>query len=153
MIVIEKGLISDARTIHTLINSFAGEGLMLPKSLTDVYENIRDFFVARSANGDVVACGALRIIWEDLAEVCSLAVHREFQGQRMGALIVSACLEEARSLGIARVFALTYQLGFFEKMGFVEIDKNQLPHKIWADCIKCSKFPECDEIAVEISLK
>ncbi|ADU66947.1 N-acetyltransferase [Desulfurispirillum indicum] len=148
-----KATIADVKQIHTIINRFAQEQLMLPKALSDIYETIRDFFVLRDEQGQVTACGALHVIWEDLAEIRSLAVAHGFQGQGLGSCIVSACLQEANFLGVRRIFALTYQKPFFEKMGFHEVEKSELPHKIWADCVKCAKFPECDEIAMEILLQ
>ena len=100
----------------------------------------------------MVGTAALNICWEDLAELRSLAVHPDFNGRGAGRELVSACLAEARLLGLRRVFALTYKQAFFEKLGFTVIEKSQLPHKIWGDCMKCAKFPDCDEIALSIDL-
>jgi amino-acid N-acetyltransferase len=117
----------------------------------EIFEAIRDFYVFVD-DGRVIGAAALNICWEDLAEVRSLVVHEEYGGRGIGHQLVEACLEEARRLGIGRVFALTYQQRFFEKLGFAEIEKSELPQKIWRDCIKCAKFPECDEIALSITL-
>lgn len=120
---------------------------MLPRALNELYESIRDFFVYE-IDGQIVGVCALRILWEDLAEVRSLAVLPEFQRSGIGRALVKRCLKEAVDLGIKRVFALTYRPDFFKKNGFVDIDKAKLPQKIWGDCLKCHKFPECDEHAV-----
>ncbi|SMP13839.1 amino-acid N-acetyltransferase [Desulfurobacterium pacificum] len=148
---VRKALISDAEKIQYLINEYAKQGLMLPRSINSIYENIRDFWVCEE-NGEVVGTCALTIFWSDLAEIRSLAVAPEHVRKGIGTLLVKKSLEEAKELGIERVFTLTYQVEFFKKLGFKEIDKNSLPHKIWRDCINCVKFPNCDETAMEITL-
>jgi amino-acid N-acetyltransferase len=149
--MIRKARIPDARAIHKLLNTYARDGLMLSRSLSDIYEAIRDFYVFEE-KGSVVGTVCLHICWEDLAEVRSLAVQGESEGKGVGRQLVQACLDEARHLGLKRVFALTYKPGFFEKLGFHLIEKSELPQKIWGDCMKCAKFPECDEIALSIEL-
>ena len=149
--MIRKALLQDARQIHKLLLTYAKEGLVLPRSLMEIFEAIRDFYVFVD-NERVVGAAALNICWEDLAEVRSLVVHEDFGGRGIGRHLVEACISEARQLGIGRVFALTYQQTFFEKLGFTVIEKSELPQKIWGDCIKCAKFPECDEIALSMSL-
>jgi len=146
-----KATIKDAKSIHKLINEFADKGRMLARSLADVYENLRDYFVIKE-NDEVVACAALHICWEDLAEVKSLAVSRLHQQKGYGRAIVQACLEDAKSLHIARVFALTYEDKFFAAIGFKELEKKELPHKVWGECYRCPKFPDCDEIAMVYDL-
>ncbi len=148
---VRKALISDAKAIHSLVNAFADEKAMLPRSLNEIYENIRDFIVCTN-NGSVVGVAALHILWEDLAEIRSVAVAGKYQHRGIGKRLVRQSLREARALGIKRVFALTYNPGFFTGLGFRDIDKNTLPHKIWGECLKCHKFPECDESAVIIDL-
>ena len=149
--MIRKAILQDARQIHRLLLNYAKDGLVLSRSLMEIFEAIRDFYVF--AEGDrVVGTAALNICWEDLAEVRSLVVDESFAGRGIGKHLVEACLSEARTLGIGRVFALTYQQVFFEKLGFSVIEKSELPQKIWGDCIKCAKFPECDEIALSRSL-
>jgi amino-acid N-acetyltransferase len=149
--MIRKAILQDARQIHRLLLNYAKDGLVLSRSLMEIFEAIRDFYVF--VEGDrVVGAAALNICWEDLAEVRSLVVDESFAGRGIGKHLVEACLSEARTLGIGRVFALTYQQAFFEKLGFSVIEKSELPQKIWGDCIKCAKFPECDEIALSRSL-
>lgn len=149
--MIRKALIPDAREIHRLLLTYARDGLVLPRSLAEIYEALRDFYVFVE-NDKVLGAAGLNICWEDLAEVRSLVVNAEAGSRGIGRGLVQACLDEARQLGIRRVFALTYKPVFFEKLGFSVIEKSELPQKIWGDCMKCAKFPECDEIALSISL-
>jgi len=149
--MIRKAILQDARQIHKLLLTYAKDGLVLSRSLMEIFESIRDFYVFVKEDR-VIGAAALNICWEDLAEVRSLVVHEDFGGQGIGRHLVEACLSEARQLGIGRVFALTYQQQFFEKLGFSVIEKSELPQKIWGDCIKCAKFPECDEIALSVTL-
>ncbi len=149
--MIRHAKIQDARTIHQLLLEYAKDGQLLGRSLADIYENIRDFYVYEEA-GQILGTGALAICWEDLAEVRSLAVATGQQGKGIGRQIVEICLEEAVDLGLKRVFALTYQPDFFKKLGFSDIEKSELPQKIWGDCLKCVKFPDCDEFALAIDL-
>lgn len=143
--------ISDAKAIHQLLLGYAQQGQLLGRSLVDIYDALRDFHVFEEA-GEIIGVGALQICWEDLAEIRSLAVKPGLAGRGIGRQLVEACLEEARELGLKRVFALTYQPAFFQRLGFTEIEKSDLPHKIWTDCIHCVKFPDCDEIAFAITL-
>lgn len=149
--MIRRARIPDAKAIHQLLIGYARDGLMLSRSLSEIYEAIRDFYVYE-ADGEVLGTVCLHICWEDLAEVRSLAVGEGQEGRGIGRQLVEACLEEARQLGLKRVFALTYKELFFAKLGFHEIEKSELPHKIWGDCMKCVKFPECDEIAMSLEL-
>jgi amino-acid N-acetyltransferase len=143
----EKAKISDVKHMHKLINYYADRDEMLPRSLSEIYENIRDFFIIRKGN-KVVACAALHVAWEDLAEIKSSAVDNKYMRQGLGALLVEACLNEAKELGIPTVFVLSYKPEFFKKCGFSRIDKNDLPQKVWGECFRCSKFPNCDETAL-----
>ena len=143
--MIRKAKIKDVKEIQQLINS--AKGNILPRSLVDLYDHLRDFFVFIRGKRLVGVC-ALHICWEGLAEIRSLVVEEESRSKGIGLKLVKACLEESGALGVTRVFALTYELGFFEKLGFKKIDKTVLPHKIWTDCLNCVKFPDCDEEAV-----
>jgi amino-acid N-acetyltransferase len=139
---------SDVKGIHGLISEYARKGDMLPRSLADIYENLRDYFVFLGEDGELVGSAAIHIMWEDLAEVRSLAVREGKMRRGVGTQLVESCISEAIMLGIDRVFALTYKPEFFEKLGFHTVDKAELPQKIWTDCLKCSKFPDCDEVAL-----
>jgi amino-acid N-acetyltransferase len=150
---VEKAKISDVQKMHEMVNKFADKGEMLPRALSDLYENLRDYFVIRDNEGLVVACVALHISWSDLAEIRTLAVRESKQEQGLGSMLIKACLDEARELGLKSVFCLTYKPAFFKKNGFVIIDKNELPRKIWSECFRCPKFPDCDEVALIYHLK
>jgi len=150
--MIRKAKISDVRSIHALLAYFADHGLLLPRSLSEIYDHLRDYTVMETSDNNIVGVTALNICWEDLAEVKSLAVREGYQDKGMGKQLVEQCLSEAVALGVRRVFTLTYQPKFFEKLGFKLVDKSSLPHKIWADCLKCPKFPDCDEIALLVEL-
>jgi len=149
---VEKAKIGDVKVMHKLVNQFAGKGEMLPRALSEIYENLRDYFVIRNRAGRVTACVALHISWADLAEVKALAVDREKQKKGMGAALVKACVEESKALGIPRMFCLTYKPGFFKKQGFKQVEKMELPRKIWAECYTCPKFPDCDEVALVLDV-
>jgi amino-acid N-acetyltransferase len=146
-IKVDRARVSDANSMHQMISYFADKGEMLPRALSEIYEDIRDYFVVRK-KGRVIACAALHVTWVDLAEIRSLAVNEQEQNQRIGSALVQACLEEAKELGIPRVFCLVRKPAFFEKHGFQLIDKTELPHKVWAECYRCPKFPDCDEVAL-----
>jgi len=143
----QKARISDVPQMQKLINSFADRGEMLARSLSEIYENIRDYFVVKQGER-VIACAALHVSWSDLAEVKSVAVAEDCQRQDIGNQLVQACLSEAREIGLPTVFCLTYKPAFFEKLGFSHVDKKELPHKIWGECYLCPKFPDCDEVAM-----
>jgi amino-acid N-acetyltransferase len=149
---IEKALVADAPQIHKLVNNFAERGEMLARPLSEIYENIRDFFVVRE-DGRIIACAALHIAWADLAEVKSLAVGEEHRRQGLGERLVAACAAEAKQMGISSLFCLTYVAPFFQKCGFLQVDKNTLPHKIWGECYRCPKYPDCDETALIFEVK
>ena len=144
---IRPARMGDVRAIHALLSLFAAKGLMLPRSISSLYDHLRDF-VVYVEDGVILGICALHICWDDLAEIRSLAVVEERQKSGIGAMLVESCLDEANSLEISQVFVLTYQAGFFRKFGFIDRDKQDLPHKIWSDCIHCSKFPDCDEDAL-----
>jgi amino-acid N-acetyltransferase len=145
---VEKARIGDAQRMHELINSFADKGEMLARALSEIYENLRDFFVIRDSGNQVIACVALHILWADLAEIRSLAVSEDKQDQGLGLVLVRACLNEAEKLGIPTVFCMTYKPIFFERHGFRRIDKMELPRKVWSECYRCPKFPDCDEVGL-----
>jgi amino-acid N-acetyltransferase len=140
-----KALIGDVPALQRLINAYATKGLMLPRSLHSLYEHLRDYTVALEGD-EVVGSVALHISWNDLAEVRSLAVAEHVQGNGVGARLVDAAIDEAVAFGVGRVFALTFVPGFFAGLGFHQVDKSELPHKIWQECIHCVHFPDCGEV-------
>jgi len=148
----EKARVSDVPQMQPLINYFADKGEMLARSLSEIYENIRDYFVVRQGER-VIACVALHVSWSDLAEIKSLVVAEDCQQQGIGARMMAACLREAKELGIPTIFCLTYKPAFFEKFGFSQVDKAELPRKVWGECYRCPKFPDCDEVALIYHLK
>jgi amino-acid N-acetyltransferase len=151
--MIRKARITDIKNIHRLIAEQAQFGRILARAMSELYSQVRDFTVVQDdETGELLGCGALQVVWENLAEVRSLAVRTSRQGAGIGSEMIKALIEEAAGMGIERVFVLTYRQRLFERLGFEVMDKNLLPHKIWADCIHCAKFPECDEIAMTLPL-
>jgi len=150
---IRQALITDVKRMHEILSHYADQSLLLPRSLSELYGQLRDFYVLEDARNRIVhgLCG-LSICWEDLAEIKSLAVSEEAQDRGFGSQLVGKCLDDASRLGLKKVFVLTYVPDFFLKVGFTKIKKAVLPHKIWADCLKCPKFPDCDETALMINL-
>lgn len=147
---IKKASMADVEAIHQLILKNANEGVMLARAKADIYSNIRDFFVAKNDAGRVIGCSALHVVWADLAEIRSLAVEENSRNKGIGAMLVKACIEEAKELDIKQIFTLTYVPEFFKKLGFIPVDKNTLPRKIWSDCVNCPLFPDCKEEALEL---
>jgi amino-acid N-acetyltransferase len=148
---IRKASLHDAKTIKELISTYAKKDLMLEKSITKIWEDIRSFYVYKD-NEKVVGCCSIAICWEDLAEIKSLAVAESFQNKGIGKQLVSACIDDAKELGIKKIFTLTYQQEFFEKAGFKKDEKGNLPQKIWAECVNCHKFPDCNEICLILNI-
>jgi len=151
-LTVTKASIADARAIHDTVNFFAQRGDMLPRTMGEVYENLRDFFVVRQ-DETFMGSVALHIVWSDLAEVKSLAVPEDVQARGIGSALVRACIEEARAIGLERIFALTYRPAFFERLGFEQADVMTLPRKVWNECYRCPKFPSCDEIALVMDMR
>jgi amino-acid N-acetyltransferase len=149
--MVRKAQIQDVKQIQSLVNHFAKQDKMLPRSLNELYDNIRDFWVFEDKRR-IIACCSLHICWEDLAEIKSLAVEKTKQGMGIGTKLVYACIAEAKEMGATKIFVLTYQPGFFKKFGFKKISTASLPHKVWAECINCPKFPHCQETAMVKSL-
>ncbi len=133
--------------MHKLINDYATRGEMLARPLSELYEDIRDYFVVKEGER-VLACAALHVSWSDLAEVRSVAVEEDSKNRGLGTELVTACLKEAGELGIETIFCFTYQPEFFKRHKFVDVDKMELPRKVWTDCFRCPKFPNCDETAL-----
>ena len=150
---VRKARVDDVTGIHALLRASAAQGLLLPRALVHLYRHVRAFHVAETADGTLAACCGFSVVWEDLAEICSLVVEDSRRRLGLGRRLVQSCLNEAEALGIHRAFALTYQEKFFKKLGFMVVDKDVLPQKVWADCIHCPKYPNCDETAVLLHLR
>ncbi len=148
---LRKATLLDVKKIHALLQEYAKKGDLLARPLTLLYERVREFFVFEEED-KIIGCAALSIVWEDMAEIRSLAVAEEYQKQKLGKKLVEVCINEAKNLKIKTLFTLTYRPGFFQKLGFHEIDKKQLPHKIWSDCIHCPQFPDCNETALILNI-
>ncbi len=147
--MIRKAIISDVRAIHTLLQYYSKKGELLARPLSKLYDHIRDFWVFEDLEQKkIVGCCALQFCWEDLAEIRSLAVAPEAIGQGIGSTLTERCIQEAVYFKIKELFTLTYRPDFFKRFDFSIIDKNDLPIKIWSDCIGCVSFPNCDETAM-----
>ena len=145
--LIRKAVVQDVPQMQKLINGYAKDGVMLPRSLAELYDNVRDFTVCVS-NDQLLGCSALHVCWIGLAEIVSFAVRQDAHHHGIGAQLLHASMDEAAGLGIDTIFTLTRVPDYFRRRGFVEVDKKTLPHKVWSGCIKCPKFPGCDEIAM-----
>lgn len=152
--MLRKARISDVKAIHRMINISSGKGEILPRSLMDIYGSLRDFFVFFDENRHaVVGICAMNIIWENLAEIRSLGVEEEYRKRGIGKKLVEACISEAITLQLFRIFTLTSRPDFFAQLGFKEVAMSTLSEKIWSDCFRCSKYPDyCDEVAMIIEL-
>jgi len=148
LIITRPAIISDVGPILEILQPYINQQILLPVSVYQLFEQIRDFVVAER-EGDLVGCGSLLIVWHDLAEIRSLAVRKGFTGGGVGKSIVDDLVAEAKKLGLARIFALTYETKFFGQQGFGLVDRETLPHKVWKDCTHCARFDKCDEIAME----
>jgi amino-acid N-acetyltransferase len=142
--IFRPAVIGDSKRIQALINSYGDKGLMLHRSLNEIYESIRQYIIYEE-NGEALGVCGLQVTWEDLAEIRALAVDESRARRGIGTLLVERAIDEARRLGIPKVFTLTYVPDFFATLGFTVVDKAQFPHKIWSECVRCHKFPDCDE--------
>lgn len=144
---IQPATLDDMDQVHALITPFADRNEMLHRPKSELYENVRDYFVVKD-QGRVIACGSVHVVWKDLAEIKAVAVAEEYQSQGWGKRIIAHCMEAARHMGIATVFVLTHKTTYYEQLGFETIDVMKLPRKVWGECLRCPKFPTCDEIAM-----
>ncbi|GMT42649.1 MAG: acetyltransferase [bacterium] len=149
--MIREAKVSDAEEILRLIRVWAEKGKLLHRSLNDIYESIRNFYIYEN-DGRMVGVLALQVVWEDIAEIRSLVVDEGYLSRGVGKALVERGLQTAVTIGVKKVFVLTYAPEYFKKLGFAEIDKATLPHKIWSDCVRCHKFPDCDETAVILNI-
>ena len=152
--MLRKARVGDVKTIHRMINISAGQGAMLPRSLMDIYSSLRDFFVyIDEGSQSIVGICAMNIIWDNLAEIRSLFVDEEHRNRGIGKKLVEACISEAITLDLFRIFTLTITPEFFIPLGFKEVERTTLSEKIWSDCFRCSKYPDyCDEVAMTLEL-
>jgi amino-acid N-acetyltransferase len=152
--MLRKARIGDVKTIHKLINLSAGKGEMLPRSLMDIYGSLRNFCVYQEeGREEILGICAMSIVWENLAEIRSLHVDEQYRREGIGRKLVEACISEAITLQLFRIFTLTYEQKFFARLGFREVERSTLPEKIWSDCFRCSKYPDfCDEVAMILEL-
>ena len=148
--MIRNATIDDIKNIHAMLKYYGDKGELLARPLSQLYDHLRDFSVFTEVQNTkkIIGCCALQFCWEDLAEIRSLAVREDLVGKSIGKQLVENVFEEAKQYKIKSLFTLTYKPSFFEKFGFIIIDKADLPIKIWADCINCVKFPDCDETAM-----
>jgi amino-acid N-acetyltransferase len=144
---IERATLGDVEKIHALITPYADRNDMLHRPLSELYENVRDYFVIKQG-GDLIACASVHIVWADLAEIKAVAVHEDYQSHGLGKLLMNRCFEEARSLGLATVFVLTHKVDYYAQFGFQQVDVMSLPRKVWGECLRCPKFPSCNEFAL-----
>jgi amino-acid N-acetyltransferase len=151
MVKYRHAKLSDVEEMIKLINLYAEEGFMLPRTRNTLYEGIREFVVAEEGS-QIIGTGSLHIIWDDLAEIRALAVDHDFQKMGIGRKLVEILLQEAADLHCPQVFTLTYQVEFFKHFGFTIVDKEHMPHKVWKECINCVKFPNCDENAMILQI-
>lgn len=149
---VRKANVADVKAIHGLLMQEALKGMLLPRALAYLYGHVRNFFVCENEQNEIVGCCALAPVWDDLAEVCSLVVREDLRGEGLGRLLVETCEDDSRVLGVSKLFALTYKEEFFNHIGFATVEKEVLPQKIWADCVHCPKYPDCDENAVLLDL-
>jgi len=146
--MISKARLENAKGIQKLVTFYAEKDFMLPRSLNEIYENIRDYWICQE-NDKIIGCAAMHVVgWNDLGEIKSFAVDAEYHKKGIGKKLIASCIEEAKNLGIKKVFVLTFIPDFFKKLEFVEVDKKEFPHKIWAECCNCPKFPDCKEVAL-----
>jgi len=151
--MIRKATTKDIQVIHKILSEYGNKGDLLPRPLSQLYDHVRDFFVFEDPDSKtIIGCCALQFCWEDLAEIRSLAVSAEYERQKIGTRLIEASLMEARSFKIKNVFALTYKPDFFKHFGFRKVPRSKLPHKVWNECIRCVKFPNCDENAMLLKI-
>lgn len=151
---IRPAKVQDVKQMQKIIEFYADNKEMLHRSLNSIYENIQEYVVAE-VKGKIIACGALHVSWDNLAEVKALAVERTYARRGIGTKIVKTLEENALGLGIFTTFALSFKPAFFQKMGYEIISREVLPQKIWSECINCHLFPDCGEVPLikDLSIK
>ncbi|MCG3775632.1 MAG: Amino-acid acetyltransferase [Nitrospira sp.] len=144
---IELAQLKDVPKIHQLISYFADRNEMLHRPLSELYENLRDFYVIRQGD-DIIACASLHVVWSDLAEIKAVAVREDFQSQGLGKQLIHHCMEAGKEMGLKSVFVLVIKTAYYEQLGFQQVDVMALPRKVWGECLRCPKFPSCNEVAM-----
>jgi amino-acid N-acetyltransferase len=151
-LITRKARLRDVGEMSRIVNFYAAQQQMLPKTHLQLYETMRDYSVVEDAAGQTIACGALHIYWENLAEIRAIAVVEGMNRRGIGTLLVESLLDEARELGVEQVFCFTYVPKFFNTLGFIQVEHSVLPLKVYNECFQCSKFNKCDEIAMVLQL-
>ena len=146
-IVPRKATVEDVQSIYNLIKHFSEKGLLLLRTMSNIYDNLRDFKIIE-VHSKIVGIAAMHVCWEDLGEIRSICVDEKHFFKGYGTLLVNECIKDAKELKLKKIFVLTYQVEFFKKLGFYILNKKNLPHKVWAECVNCPKFPNCDETAM-----
>jgi amino-acid N-acetyltransferase len=151
---IRKARISDVENLLELVNGFAAQNLMLPRGPQYIFENIRDYavIVDDSRDGRIVACGSLHVLWNDMAEIRSMAIHPDYQKRGLGRRLADFLTEEARQLGIKSIFTFTLSEDFFARLGFTRKLRDELPPKVWGECSRCPKYFKCDEVGMVLEI-
>ena len=144
---LRKANVNDVKEIYNLISEYSKKGVLLERTMSNIYDNIRDFFILEK-DGETAGIGSMHVCWDALGEIRSLCVKEKYLKRGYGTKLVEECLKDAVNLKLKRVFVLTYNVEFFKNRGFKIIDKKELPHKVWAECVNCPKFPQCDEVAM-----
>jgi len=142
-----KATIDDVQGIYNLIKHFSEKGLLLLRTMSNIYDNLRDFKII-DVDNKIVGIAAMHVCWEELGEIRSICVDEDYFFKGYGTLLVNECIKDAKELKLQKIFVLTYQVDFFRKLGFYVLNKKNLPHKVWAECVNCPKFPNCDETAM-----
>jgi amino-acid N-acetyltransferase len=153
-LVIRKARMADVGDMYRIVNHYAETQLMLPKTELQLYENLRDYSVALDPDlpNRLTGCGALHIYWDNLAEIRALAIAPEMTGKGVGTALVRSLLAEARDMGIGQIFLFTYEPKFFSRFGFIQVEHNTLPLKVYNECFNCPKFNTCDELAMVLNI-
>ena len=149
---IQRAALTDVPTIHALITPYADRNDMLHRPMSELYENIRDYLVIKQGD-ELLACASVHVLWSDLAEVKAVAVKEEYQSHGLGKMLMNRCFDDAREMGLATVFVLTHKMDYYAQFGFQQIDVMSLPRKVWGECLRCPKFPNCNEYAMVYHLR
>ena len=148
---IRKARVSDVENLLELVNGFAAQNLMLPRGPQYIFENIRDYAVIVD-DRRIVACGSLHVLWNDMAEIRSMAIHPDYQKRGLGRRLADFLTEEAKQLRIKSIFTFTLSEDFFARLGFTRKLRDELPPKVWGECSRCPKYFKCDEVGMVLEI-